>query len=445
LERRPFGRDWGLAFRMGLCLVLLFVLYLPFFAWILGVAYLVSGLKVTVMIGLLAVLALVLVPYLSERLTLSLAGVQPADEIAENRLRPILERLCGLADMPVPRLGVMPTDVPNAFSAGRSPKNAVVVVTPGLLARLDDEELEAVLAHELAHVANRDAFVMTIVAAPCIVGRKVLWGLLSVPFGNRAPGVKVAACIAILYLIPFLLLGWFAYAFATLLVMSITRYREYLADRDAAILTGAPEELQSALQKIAETFTLIPDRDLRDVMGLNAFFVVPAEPEGGGFELDPLRFFPTHPPLDRRLRRLTELARELGRARGVPLETPTVDPLDLRATRKRDNPHAFASFTLALVVWGIYAALFLQEADVTADVLLWIPLLATAAFVGGVVLGLQGVGRASAGASGMGYAVAGLVLLLGPWVLAIGAVVVFGVLAAFGLGPIAVTAPAAPL
>jgi heat shock protein HtpX len=430
---------------MGLCLVLLGALYLPILAWALGFIYLLSGLSTTVMAGVLAFLLLVAIPYFSERLTLSLAGVEEPDEATEARVRPILERLCGLADIPVPRLGVMSTEVPNAFSAGRSPKNAVVVVTRGLLEPLDDGELEAVVAHELAHVVNRDAFVMTVVAAPCILGRKLIWGLFSILTGDRPAGAKVVAVIAILYLIPCLLLGWFAYAFATLLVMSITRYREYLADRDAAILTGAPEELQSALQKIAETFTLIPDRDLRDVMGLNAFFVVPAEPEGGGFELDPLRFFPTHPPLDRRLRRLTELARELGRARGVPLETPTVDPLDLRATRKRDNPHAFASFTLALVVWGIYAALFLQEADVTADVLLWIPLLATAAFVGGVVLGLQGVGRASAGASGMGYAVAGLVLLLGPWVLAIGAVVVFGVLAAFGLGPIAVTAPAAPL
>jgi heat shock protein HtpX len=436
LERRPFGRDWGLSFRMGLCLALLFVLYLPFFAWILGLAYLLSGLRITVMIGLLAVVVLVLVPYLSERLTLSLAGVQPPDESSRNRVRPLIERLCGLADMPAPRLLVMPTDVPNAFSAGRSPKNAAIVVTRGLLARLDDEELEAVLAHELAHVANRDAFVMTIVAAPCILGRKLLWGLFSVPFGNQSAAVKVAACIAILYLIPFLLLGWFGYAFATLLVMSITRYREYIADRDAAIVTGAPEQLQSALQKIAETFSLIPDRDLREVMGLNAFFVVPTEAEGGGVELDPLRFFPTHPPLDRRLRRLSELARELGSARGVPLEAPTVDPLDLPATPRRENLPAVASFALALIVWAISVALFVQEADVTADALIWIPLLATAALVGGVVLGLRGVGRASAGAGGMGYAVAGLVLLLGPWVLAIGAVVVLGVLAAFGLGPI---------
>jgi heat shock protein HtpX len=421
---------------MGLCLVLLFILYLPFFAWILGLAYLLSGLRLTMMIGLLAVLVLVVVPYLSERLTLSLAGVQPADERSANRLRPVLERLCALADMPVPRLGVMPTDVPNAFSAGRSPKNAVVVVTRGLLARLDDEELEGVLAHELAHVANRDAFVMTIVAAPCIVGRKLLWGLFSVPVGNQSAGVKVAACIAILYLIPFLLIGWFAYALATLLVMSITRYREYVADRDAAIVTGAPEQLQSALQKIAATFALIPDRDLRDVMGLNAFFVVPAEAASGGFELDPLRFFPTHPPLERRLQRLSELGREFGKARSTPLEPPTVDAFGLSPSPKPDNPQALASFTLALVVWGIAAALFVQEADVTADALLWIPLLATAALVGGVVLGLQGVGRASAGAGGMGYAVAALVLLLGPWVLTIGAVVVVGVLAAFGLGPI---------
>jgi heat shock protein HtpX len=435
MERGPFRRDWGLSIRMAVALVLLAGLYLPFLLWFGGMAYFLSGptLVVLVLLGGLGLLAAT--PYISERLALSVAGVQPADAATESRLRPVLERLCALADVPVPRFGVMPTDVPNAFSAGRSRGSAIVVVTRGLLERLDDEELEAVLAHELTHVVNRDAFVMTVVAAPCILGRKLIWGLFGIPFGNQTPGVKVVAAIAILYILPVLMVGWIVYAFATLLVMSITRYREYIADRGAAIMTGAPEHLMSALQKIAGTFPLIPARDLREVAGLNAFFVLPAETGRGGFEVDPLRIFPTHPPLDRRLERLSKLAHELGKARGMP-SAPRPRAAELPRAVRPDNPHAFGSFVLALVVWGIGAALFLQEADVTADGLVWIPMLASLALLGGVVLGFQGVGRASAGASGMGYAVAGLLLLLGPWVLAFGAVVVLAVLAAFGVGPI---------
>jgi heat shock protein HtpX len=435
MERGPFGRDWGLSFRMALALVLLAALYLPFLLWFAGMAYLLFGGTLVIVVALGGLGLLAAMPYISERVALSLAGVQPADEAAERRLRPALERLCGLADLPPPRLGVMPTEVPNAFSAGRSRKNAIVVVTRGLLEQLDDEELEAVLAHELAHIANRDAFVMTVVGAPCILGRKVIWGLFSIPFGDRTPGVKVVSVIAILYLFPVLLVGWIVYAFATLLVMSITRYREYIADRGAAMMTGAPEHLMSALQKIAGALPLIPERDLREVAGMNAFFVLPAEAEGGGFEVDPLRIFPTHPPLERRMERLTELAHELGRARGMPPDGPTLSA-EVPPPPRPDNPHAIGSFILALVVWGIFAALFLEEADVTAAGLLWIPMLASVALFGGVVLGFQGVGRASAGASGMGYAVLGLLLLLGPWVVALGAMVVLGVLAAFGLGPI---------
>jgi heat shock protein HtpX len=433
LERRPFGRDWGLAVRMTVCLALLTVLYLPFFLWIVGFAYFIWGVSGAVLAGFGALGLLALTPYLSELLALSLARAH-ADEPTTARLRPMLERLCGLADMPLPRIGLMETDIPNAFSAGRSPKSAVIVVTRGLLDRLDDLELEAVLAHELAHIANRDAFVMTIAAAPTMLGRKLIWGFASLPLTADKIGTKLVSAVAVLYLLPVLFVGWIVYAFATLLVMSISRYREFVADRGAAIMTGAPEQLMSALQKIADAFPVIPQRDLRDAMRMNAFFVVPAEAAADGFEVDPLRIFPTHPPLTRRLERLAEFARNHGRARGLP-DAPGPVTLDLPPPPRPDNPQALASFFLAVLVWGSIAGLLLAGPNVMEG-MLWVSILGSLALAAGVFLGFQAVGRASAGASGMGYAVAGLVMLLGPWALAFLALIVFTVLAALGVGPI---------
>jgi heat shock protein HtpX len=432
MERRPFGRDWGLSLRMTLCLVLLAGLYLPFLLWILGFAYFFWGASGVFLGTLVALGLLALSPYLSERLALSTARVQWDHEAIDARLRPMVERLCALADLPTPRVAVMPTDIPNAFSAGRSPSRGVVVVTEGLLGDLDDAELEAVVAHELAHIANRDAFVMTIAAAPSMVGRKLLWGFALSPFTLEGPK-KILAVIAVLYLLPLLFLGWVVYAFATLFVMCITRYREFVADRGSAILTGAPEQLSSALQKIAGAMPLIPQRDLREVTGMNALFVLPARTDGDGFEVDPLRIFPTHPPLERRLERLAAFARDLGRSRGVePAEVPV--EVDLHR-RRRDNPQALAAFFLAVAVWGATAGL-LAAGPEAMEAMVWVSIFCVLALAAGVFFGFQGVGRASAGANGMGYAVAGLALLLGPWVLAFLAVIVFMVLAVFGAGPV---------
>jgi heat shock protein HtpX len=433
MERRPFDRDWGLSVRMAFCLALLFVLYLPFFAGMITMAYLLWGAPGAFLVAVGSLALLALAPYLSELLALSAARVQPRHEAIDRRLRPMTERLCALADLPTPRLAVMPTDVPNAFSAGRTPQRGVVVVTEGLLDRLDAAELEAVIAHELAHIANRDAFVMTIAAAPTMVGRKLIWGFASLPVTADGIGKKVLAAVAVLYFLPLLFVGWIVYALATLLVMSIARYREYVADRGAAILTGAPEQLMSALQKIADAFPLIPQRDLRDVTRMNAFFVLPARDGTDSFEVDPMRIFPTHPPLERRLDRLAGLARDLGRARGLA-DAPR--PVSVDSGRPRpENPHALAAFFIAIVVWGMIGGLVLAGPDVMEG-MLWLSVLGSLALAAGVFLGFQGVGRASAGAQGMGYAVTGLLLLLGPWVLAMLAMVVIGGLALLGLGPI---------
>jgi heat shock protein HtpX len=433
LERRSLGRDWGLSFRMGICLVLLTVLYFPFFLWLVAMGYFIWGgfAAALVAVGSLALLAAT--PYLSERLALGLARAEPYDEAARQRVEPLLARLCGLADMPLPRFAVMPTLVPNAFSAGRGPANAIVVVTRGLLDWLDDEELEAVLAHELAHIANRDAFVMTLAAAPALLGRKVLWGFVTLPVSSAEIQKKILAAMALLYLLPVVFVGWIVYTFATLLVMSISRYREYVADRGAVVLTGAPEQLMSALQKIADEVSLIPKEDLRHAAAMNAFFVLPATSTSTGFEVDPLRMFPTHPPLARRLERLDGVARSLGRARGMP-DRP--GPIAVEDDAKApENPQAVGAFILAFVLWGALAGALLSGPEDLTSTSVWVPLLASAAVMIGIVLGFQGVGRASAGASGMGYAVTALVLLLGPWVLAVFAVVLVALLAVLGVGP----------
>jgi heat shock protein HtpX len=435
MERGPFGRDWGLSLRMVIALVLLAALYLPFFLWLVAMGYFIWGGAVAVLVALGALGLLACAPYLSERLALSLARADLGPGPQTIRLQPMLERLCGMADVPVPRLAVMPTEVPNAFSAGRNARNAIIVVTKGLVERLDEEEIEAVLAHELAHIANRDAIVMTISAAPALLGRKLLWGFVSLPATSPSIPGKIGSTLLLLYLLPVVLVAWMIYAFATLLVTSVSRYREFVADRGAALLTGAPEQLMSALQKIADQVPLIPNEDLRRASAMNAFFVLPTRSASGRFEVDPMRMFPTHPPLARRLERLGELARELGRARGIP---STLDPVFVESpTARPDNPQALGAFFLAVIGWGILGGALLTEPDVTSGALVWIPLLGSLAFLGGTVLGLQGVGRASAGAQGMGYAVTGLVLLLGPWALALMATVVFGILALFGAGPIA--------
>jgi heat shock protein HtpX len=436
VERRPLGRDRGLSFRMAVCLALLVALYVPILSWIVAMAWFLSDSGViATLVGAGAAVFLASAPYLSEILALSLSGAAAPDPAAERRLLPLVERLAAMADLPPPRLAVMPTDVPNAFSAGARPRRAILVVTRGLLERLDDEELEAVLAHELTHLANRDAIVMTVAAGPTMVGRKLLWGFLSLPFtAGSIPG-KLGAAVAVLYFLPAVFAGWVVYALATLLVMTLSRYREYVADRGAAILTGSPESLMSALQKIAHAVSAIPERDLRSTVAIKALFVLPAQSASTRFELDPLRMFPTHPPLESRLERLAALGRELGRpARGLR-ERDAAAPPAPRAARPA-NVHATGAFILASVFWGAVAGALLARPEATGAGVLLLPLVGLAVLVLGVVLGLQGVGRASAGASGMGFAVAALALLLGPWVLSFAALVGLGVLSTLGLGPL---------
>jgi heat shock protein HtpX len=234
-------------------------------------------------------------------------------------LHGVVDRLCALADMPKPKVAVATTDIPNAFATGRSPKSAVVCVTSGLLRRLDEPEVEAVLSHELSHVAHRDVAVMTIAS-----GLGMIAGLLTrVLFyselfgGGRGGGNNNQSQAALVEMIV-LLVSVVVYFVSYLLTMALSRYRELAADRSGALLIGRPALLASALVKITGEMGRIPTRDLRAAEPFNAFFFTPAvaskatQGGGGGFSFGQL--FQTHPTLERRLAQLEQLEHQLGQA-----------------------------------------------------------------------------------------------------------------------------------
>jgi heat shock protein HtpX len=225
-------------------------------------------------------------------------------------LHDMVERLCAMSNLPKPRIAIMDTPVPNAFATGRSPKHAAVCVTTGLWNRLEPEEVEGVLAHELSHIANRDVLIMTMASFFAMLAALLTrFGLYAGMFGgfgggNRGGNNNNGPPVWVIVLVVSIVV----YAISYVLIRTLSRYREYAADRGSAIITGAPEYLMSALQKISSQMTLIPNQDLREVQGMNALFILPAKVKSGAAEL-----FMDHPPLEKRLAALAEIAREMGR------------------------------------------------------------------------------------------------------------------------------------
>ena len=230
------------------------------------------------------------------------------------QLHGVVDRLCALADMKKPRVAVADTDVPNAFATGRSPNSAVVCATTGLMRRLDESELEAVISHELSHVAHRDVAVMTIASflgmVAGMITRIMLWtGLLGGFGGNRGNnqgGNDNAALVELAVLVSFdcrLRHQFSAHDGAP-------RYRELAADRSGALLTGRPSALASALVKVTGEMSRIPTRDLRASESFNAFYFTPAIAKSG---VSLSTIFSTHPSLEKRLAQLASLEAELGR------------------------------------------------------------------------------------------------------------------------------------
>jgi heat shock protein HtpX len=299
MKRKGYGRDFGLSARMVTTLFLLGLLYVVFFVVLINVVQ-APFIVIVLIMGGLALLQY----FTSDKIALAASRAKIVDRDQAPELHDMVERLCAMADLPKPRLAVIPTDVPNAFATGRNPKNSVVAVTEGLWNRLSKPEVEGVLAHELSHIGNRDVAIMTISSFFAMVAamlmRMGLWGGMFGGGRDRSGGTPV-------WLIMFAV-SLLTYVISYVLILMISRYREYAADRGAAIITGAPENLMSALQRIASNIAQIPQRDLREVQGLNAFFIVPTNVKSGFAEL-----FMTHPPLEKRLARLAEIAREMGR------------------------------------------------------------------------------------------------------------------------------------
>jgi heat shock protein HtpX len=280
-------------------LFLLGALYVAFFVVLVNIFNVGIGFVLLIMGGLAF-----LQYFTSDKIALAASGAKVVDRDQAPELHDMVERLSAMADLPKPRVAVIPTDVPNAFATGRSPKHAVVAVTEGLWNRLDKPEIEGVLAHELSHIGNRDVAIMTISSFFAMVAallmRMGLWGGMFGGDRNRDGGAPVWLIMFVVSLV--------TYVISYVLILMISRYREYAADRGAAVITGAPENLMSALQKIASNITQIPQRDLREVQGMNAFFIVPTNVKKATAEM-----FMTHPPLEKRLARLAAIAREMGR------------------------------------------------------------------------------------------------------------------------------------
>ncbi len=299
---KSFGRDTGLQTRMLLTLFLLGLVYA-----ILVAALIAAGAgAVTIAVVAAALFAVQL--FTSDKIALRSMGaheVAPSDSQDARRLHAIIERLCIQANVPKPRVAIALTPMPNAFAIGRSPKSATVCATTGILARLDDGQLEAVLGHELTHVINRDVVVMTIASFFASIAAFITqWGFL---FGGGFGGnnrnnnnnnngfIFVILISAAVYVISFLLL------------QALSRYREFAADRGSAILTGRPSALISALIAIDDGMNRIPQRDLRAAPGeLAAFYIFPPKAKQSVATL-----FSTHPPLEARIARLQRLEAQL--------------------------------------------------------------------------------------------------------------------------------------
>jgi heat shock protein HtpX len=249
--------------------------------------------------------------YFSDKVALFAMGGRVVGPEQAPELHGMVDRLCALADMPKPAVAIADTDVPNAFATGRNSKKAVVCVTTGILRRLEPEELEGVLSHELAHVAHRDVAVMTIasflgVLAGLVTRIGLQFGMFGGFGGGRDRDRDNSAAVFMLVL----LVSAVVYALSFLLIRALSRYRELSADRAGALLTGRPSTLASALVKITGDMARIPSRDLRAAEPFNAFFFAPAFAKGASLS----SLFHTHPPLERRLDQLGRISAELGRA-----------------------------------------------------------------------------------------------------------------------------------
>jgi len=281
--------DSGLNARMILSFVILGILYIIFLSMLhyLGVGY--------IPLAIIASAMILAQWYFSDKIVLWSSGATVVSKEQYPRLHEIVERLSANNGIPKPKVAIVNSVVPNAFATGKSPKSSLVAVTSGILDLLDDDELEAVIGHELSHVRSRDVLVLTLAS----VFSMVAWYLVQFGFfgGMQGRGRNSSGGTAIVILVA--LITWVV---SFLIIRAISRYREYSADRNGAIMTGKPDKLASALLKISGKMGNIPTKELENVQKLNAFFIIPAL---SGSSIANL--FSTHPPVEKRVQKLREM------------------------------------------------------------------------------------------------------------------------------------------
>ncbi len=291
---KKWYHDYGLQARMIFTMFLLAALYL-FFLVILWAYGGVGTFYLIIFAGFFLFIQF----FLSDKLVLWSVGGRVVSEEEEPRLHETVSRLCAIADLPKPKIAIVNSNVPNAFATGKSKGSAVVAVTTSLMQRLSQPELEAVLAHELSHVKNRDMVVMTIASFLSTVAFFLVRNMLFFGMGGRdRRGAGAAIIVWVVSIVVWIL--------SFLLIRALSRYRELSADRGSAIITGRPSNLASALMRISGLMERVPSRDLREVEGMKAFFIIPAI--SGESVMD---FFATHPPVEKRIRALEEMERRM--------------------------------------------------------------------------------------------------------------------------------------
>ena len=295
---RKFHKDRGLVARMYFTLFMLGVLYAIFTLFLLA-----AGTPLMFVVPIVGVMVVVQY-YMSDRLILMSTGAKEVSSEQAPHLHLMVKTLADRYEMPMPKVAIIDTAVPNAFATGRNPKNALVAVTVGIQQRLSERELQAVIGHELAHVANRDMRILAIanflVTLTSFLMTMLFWNMLFGGMGSRRN--NGGGGMMMVYLVTILV-----YFVGQLLVLALTRYREFGADHTGAEISGDPGALADALEKISGTVAGIPDQDLRKLQTANAFLIIPAALKSQGS----MNLFSTHPPLEERVRRLRELEQRM--------------------------------------------------------------------------------------------------------------------------------------
>jgi heat shock protein HtpX len=287
-----FGRDVGLQLRMTLTMFLLGALYVAF------VVVLLSAGAGAITVAIIAGGLLLVQFFVSDKLALRAMGAREVSPQEAPEFHAMIERLCVQADLPKPRVAIADTEMPNAFAIGRSPRNATVCATTGIMQILSPAELEGVMAHELTHVQNRDVLVMTIASFFATVAAYIVqFGFF---FGGGGDDEEGGSFFVLL------IASLVVYAISFLLMQALSRYREFAADRGSALITGRPSALASALLKIAGTMERIPQRDLRASAELSAFYIFPPKAKAAVGNV-----FSTHPPIEKRIAALERLESQL--------------------------------------------------------------------------------------------------------------------------------------